>query len=310
MAKPVHPLTIDPVSSTAGGLPLVPVRCYLCGRDDGRHLVDDGVFRVIRCAGCELAYVTPRVAESHLHLIYQTDYFKSSNAADFGYSDYVKDREGYLRTFRAKAELVRRWKAGGKCLEIGSASGFFLFAMEEAGFSTMGVEVSSYVTDFAKNDLGLKNVFNGLLKDAPVHDQEYDVIAMWDVIEHVSDPIAELKMLRRIIKPDGFLFLQTQDVEAWFARLLGTKWQHFKHLEHIHHFAPKTIRVLLDRAGFEIVQLTHKGAGKYISVDFFIDRMRRYSVLAHHVLRPFRIFGRKFFYLNPGDEMIVVARPK
>jgi 2-polyprenyl-3-methyl-5-hydroxy-6-metoxy-1,4-benzoquinol methylase len=309
VVKASHPLTIDPAASTAGDLPLREVPCYLCGSQEGEVLVREAPFTVKRCARCTLAYVTPRVPESHLHLIYQTDYFKSSNASDFGYSDYTRDRVGYLKTFRAKARLVQRHKASGSVLEVGSAAGFFLFAMRELGYETMGVEVSPYVVDFARRELGLENVHQGFLKDAPTKAAHYDVVAMWDVIEHLSDPIAELRRIRTLIKPDGRLFLQTQDIETWFAKLLGAKWQHFKHLEHIHHFSPRTIKAVLERAGFEIVHLTHTGAGKYISVEFFVDRMRRYSALAHHLLRPLRLFGRSFFYLNPGDEMIVVAKP-
>lgn len=309
-AKPIHPLTIDADASTVGGLPLADVPCYLCGRKDGAVVVDEPPFRVMKCAGCSLAYVTPRVTDDHLHLIYQTEYFKSSNAADFGYSDYTRDRRGYEKTFRKKAELVQKHKLGKTMLEVGSAAGFFLRAMEDLGWQTMGVEPSSYVVDFARRELGLTEIHCGLLREAPVKESFYDVVAMWDVIEHVPDPIEELKLVRKLIKPDGRLFLQTQDIETRFARLLGAKWQHFKHLEHIHHFAPQTIKVILDRAGFEIVELTHSGAGKYISIEFFIDRMQRYSRLLHHLLWPARVFGRLFFYLNPGDEMIVVARPK
>lgn len=310
MAKPVHPLPIDSRSSTAGGLPLEPVGCYLCGREGGEVVTDDPPFRVLRCPTCGLSYVTPRVPESHLHLIYQTDYFKSTNAADFGYADYTRDRAGYEKTFRMKADMVMGYKSSGRCLEIGSAAGFFLKAMQEKGFEVTGVEVSSYVVEFARKELGLERVHNCMLKDAPLDVGAYDVVAMWDVIEHVSDPIEELRRIRKLIKPDGFLFLQTQDIETRFAKLLGKKWQHFKHLEHIHHFSPRTIKTVLERSGFEIVRLTHSGAGKFISVEFFVDRMRRYSRIAHHLLWPLRLLGRFFFYLNPGDEMVVVAKPR
>ena len=288
---------------------MASVACYLCGRSDGDQLVDDPPFRVKLCP-CGLGYVTPRIPESHLHLLYQSDYFESSNAAHFGYADYVRDQRGFHRTFAYKAEMVRRHKKSGRVLEVGSAAGFFLHAMRESGFEVSGVEVSEHVSEFARNSLGIDEVFTGRLQDAPYERGSYDVAAMWDVIEHVSDPIAELKRVRTFMKPDGILFLQTQDIDTRFRRLLGSKWQHFKQLEHIHHFSPKTMQTMLDRAGFELVELTHKGAGKYISIEFFIDRMARYNRLVHHLLWPMRIFGRFFFYLNPGDEMIVVARPR
>lgn len=311
-------MTADPAPSLSktgirfgeGDLPLEDVPCYLCRSKNGSEIVDDPPFKVMRCRDCEMVYVTPRVPDSHLHLIYQTEYFKSSSASDFGYTDYTRDKPGYLRSFRRKAKMVRKWKDSGLLLEVGSAAGFFLKAMSEEGFVAHGVEVSPYVCEFARKELGLEHVFNGLLKDAPYSKGVYDVVALWDVIEHVPDPIAELKLIREFMKDDAILVMQTQDIDTWFARLLGSKWQHFKQLEHIHHFSPKTIRTVLDRSGFEVMNLTHRGAGKYISVDFFVERMRRYSVVVHHLLRPAHLFGRLFFYLNPGDEMIVIARPK
>jgi len=291
-----------------GELPLVHVACYLCGHDDGEVVLDDPPFKVIRCPECGLVYVTPRVPDSHLHLIYQTEYFTSSSAADFGYADYTHDHAKYLRTFRKKARLVQAHRASGRVLEVGSAAGFFLHAMGELGYEATGVEVSEYVSGFARRELGIERLHTGLLADAPLDPASFEIAAMWDVIEHVPDPIAELRRIHDLLVPEGLLFLQTQNVDHWFARLLGSKWQHFKQLEHIHHFSPRTIRTLLDRAGFEVLGISNRGAGKYISVEFFCDRMRRYSVLAHHLLWPARAFGRFFFYLNPGDEMIVVAR--
>lgn len=310
MSNDTQALTTASLAFGEEELPLAHVDCYLCGSSDGAVLLEDPPFTVKKCSSCGLGYVTPRIPESHLHLIYQTEYFKSQSASDFGYSDYTQDKLGYLRTFGKKARIVQQYLQRGRVLEVGSAAGFFLHSMQELGFEVEGVEVSEYVSDFARSEFGLTNIFTGLLKDAPLIQQSFDAVAMWDVIEHLSDPLEELKRIHGLMKPDGYLFLQTQDIEAFFARLLGRKWQHFKQLEHIHHFSPATIRVLLDRAGFEIVDITHRAGGKYISIDFFVERMKRYSILLHHLLRPAKLIGRVFFYLNPRDEMIVVARPK
>jgi 2-polyprenyl-3-methyl-5-hydroxy-6-metoxy-1,4-benzoquinol methylase len=306
----------EPAALTTAGLhgeeslPLVDTPCYMCGASGGTSLLKDDPFEVLRCESCSFTYVTPRVPDSHLHLIYQTEYFKSHSAKDFGYSDYLEDKSGYLKTFRKKAELVARHVQSGACLEVGSAAGFFLQAMRERGFEVHGVEVSEYAANFAREEFGLDTVFNGKLDEADLPRDHFDVVAMWDVIEHLADPIRELQRIRQLMKKDGFLVLQTQNPEHWFARMLGEKWQHFKQLEHVYHFSPKTITEALDRGGFEVISIDNRGAGKYISVDFFIERMRRYSVLVHHLLRPFHLIGRTFFYLNPGDEMIAVARPK
>lgn len=291
-------------------LPLTETACYMCGGRGGEKILVDPPFEVLKCEHCGFVYVTPRVPDSHLHLIYQTEYFKSHSAKDFGYSDYLEDKKGYLKTFRKKAAIVGKHADGGRCLEVGSAAGFFLEAMRERGFDVHGVEVSEYAANFSREEFGLDSVFNGKLEDADLPEKSFDVVAMWDVIEHLADPIRELQRIRGLMKPDGVMVLQTQNPEHWFAKLLGTKWQHFKQLEHVYHFSPKTITEALNRGGFDVVSVDNRGAGKYISIDFFIERMKRYSVLVHHLLRPFHVIGRRFFYLNPGDEMIVVARPR
>ena len=186
-------------------LPLVDVGCYMCGKRAGSEMVDDPPFKVIRCGDCGFAYVTPRVPDSHLHLIYQTEYFKSQSAGDFGYSDYTRDRQGYRRTFQKKADIVQRFVPDpGRVLEVGSAAGFFLLAMKERGYDTCGIEVSEYVSDFARDELGLDNVHTGLLHEMsesiPLQAESFDVAAMWDVIEHVSDPIEELRRLHGLLR--------------------------------------------------------------------------------------------------------------
>jgi len=291
-------------------LPLIDVPCYMCGATEGEVQVDDPPFKVVRCASCSFVYVTPRVPDSHLHLIYQTDYFTSHNAGEFGYSDYTRDKKGYLKTFRRKAEFVHAHRPSGRVLEIGSAAGFFLFAMRELGYEANGVEISQYVVDYARDELNLDGIHHGPLETCPFPKGSYDIVALWDVIEHVPDPIEELKRIREYLRPDGLLVMQTQNVDASLAKILGRKWQHYKQLEHIHHFSPTTMKTALDRSGFELMETTTEGAGKYISVDFFVDRMRRYSRVMHYLLQPFRIAGRLFFYINPGDEIIVLARPR
>jgi hypothetical protein len=133
---------------------------------------------------------------------------------------------------------------------------------------------------------------------------------MWDVVEHLADPLADLKRARELVKDTGFLFVQTQDVDSLARRVLGAKWTHFKQLEHIYHFSRKTITMLLDRAGFEVVRVQKSGAGKYISVAFFIDRMKRFGKIPHLLALPLTPFRRRFLYVNPWDELIVVARPR
>jgi len=306
----VKPGTSIELLNKRGDLPLEDVACYLCGRRDGAVLVDDPPFKVLYCAGCGLGYTTPRVQAGKLKDIYDLGYFTSESAGDFGYTSYAADAPGYLETFKRKVRIVQTVLKGGRILEVGCAAGFFLSAARDAGFEAHGIEVAQSILAHARDVLKLDNLHLGTLADYPAKPKSFDAVLMWDVIEHLADPGDNLLRARALLKEDGFLFLQTQDVDSMFRKVLGARWTHFKQLEHVYHFSKKTLTTLLDRTGFEVVRFQKSGAGKYISVEFFVDRMRRFGKIPYLLALPFKPFKRRFMYVNPWDELIVIARPK
>jgi SAM-dependent methyltransferase len=293
-----------------GDLPLEDVPCYLCGRTDGAVLVDDPPFKVRYCAGCGLGYTTPRVQAGRLKDIYDLGYFTSESAGDFGYASYAADAPGYLETFRKKVRIVQSVVPKGRILEVGCAAGFFLAAAREAGYEAHGVEVAGSILAHARDVLKLPNLFHGTLAQYAGAPRSFDAVLMWDVVEHLADPASDLVRARELLKEDGHLFVQTQDVDSLTRKVLGARWPHFKQLEHVYHFSRRTITQLLDRAGFDVVRIQKGGAGKYISVEFFIDRMRRFGRIPWLLALPFTPFKRRFLYVNPWDELIVVAKPR
>src|SRR5690606_13692892 len=137
------------------------------------------------------------------------------------------------------------------------AAGFFLRVMRDAGHDVRGVEVSAAIAAAARRELGDDRVFVGMLDDVPADRPGYargsfDLVTLSDVVEHVPDPQRLLREARAMLKPGGHLLIETQNVDSWFARLLGPRWHHYKHEEHIYHFNPPTIRRLLDQADFEL----------------------------------------------------------
>ena len=297
------------LAENLGRLPLEEVPCYLCGETEGRILVDDPPFKVRLCSGCGLGYTSPRLSGERIHEIYGEEYWRSESAGDYGYSCYEEDLAGYLRTFQLKADVVQKHVGGGSLLEIGCAAGYFLTVMRERGFGVHGIEISEEIAATARERFGLPDIRSKLLAESGYQPGSFDVAAMWDVVEHMADPITELRRVRGLLKEGGLLVLQTQDVSSLTRRILGSRWHHFKQLEHIYHFDPRTIRTLLARAGFRVLEITRRRAGKYVSFDFIAERSRRFGRIPGLLGRPLRLLGRRFLYVNPFDEMIVLARP-
>ena len=163
----------------------------------------------------------------------------------------------------------------------------------------------------ARLPLGDERVHVGTLDSAPAERfpaGSFDLVTLWDVIEHVPDPQALLREARAMLKPDGVLILETQNIDSGFARLLGKRWQHFKHEEHLFHFSPRTIGPLLAQAGFELVHRTARFGGKYVSFGFVAERAGRLHPALSMLLRPLAWLRRANVYVNLRDEMVVVAR--
>jgi SAM-dependent methyltransferase len=290
------------------GLP--QAACCLCGHSDHRRLFRVAEFEIVRCRGCGLVYLTPQVPAESLAEVYQESYWSSPSAKQRGYTDYLGDEALYRRTFRRRLEHhVLPYVERGRLLDVGCAAGFFVDEAARAGFDAEGVDVSRPMVDFARRSLQLERIALGTLEDCRFVDQSFDVITLWDVVEHVPDPPGFLQEVRRVLSDDGYLILETQNVQSAFARLTGRRWHHYKVPEHLFHFAPATCTRLLEEAGFEVVGWTARHAGKYVPWSFIVERSGRISRVLPRLLAPLGAL-RSSIYVNVLDEMVFVARAK
>jgi SAM-dependent methyltransferase len=274
--------------SVAAGAGLETVdACPMCGSERFRTAFEEPPYEVRRCERCGMGWVTPRFDEAGLAEIYKSDrYWRSDSPKTQGYTDYRGSEELYLDTFRRRLRFVLRdGPRAGRALDVGCAAGFCMAVMRELGFETHGLEVSAYP------------------------DAHFDLITMWDVVEHVVDPVSLLTRARELLAPGGLLVIETQDIDSRFARALGPRWHHFKHEEHIYHFTAPTVRTLLAQAGFKATKLTHRYSGKDVSFHFIVERAARLHPALSKLLAPLGKFESARVYLNFMDEMIVLARP-
>ncbi|MGH6631518.1 MAG: class I SAM-dependent methyltransferase, partial [Burkholderiales bacterium] len=198
-----------------------------------------------------------------------------------------------------------RYACGGRLLEIGSSTGEMLDAASRS-FNAVGVEPDEANWRIAQTR-GL-DCRNSTLIDARFPGAYFDVAASYHVIEHVPSPRAELRELHRIVKPGGWLAMETPNIANIWYRLLGARWRQFIP-DHIYFFTPLTFRRLCEESGFEVVEL--RSVGKAMSVRLFLNRLGRFHKpaarkleslgnaldLSDHTLR-----------LRLGDVMRVYAR--
>ena len=283
--------------------------CLLCGSEERSLRFCDAPFEVVQCSRCQLVYVTPRLRADVLPKVYGEGYWCSPSPKDRGYADYVGDRALYLRTYEKRLRLVSRFvPTAGRALDIGCAAGFFLEVLSRHGWQVAGVELSPEIARHAREVCGFDQVHVGELGTSSFEPNSFDLITCWDLVEHVPDPIALLRKARSLLKANGHLIIETQNVESRFARLLGHRWQHYKHLEHLYHFSGTTLQLLLQKSGFELVHQTSRFGGKHVSLGFIHERATRIHPVMDTLLRPLALFKGLGVYINLHDELIVVAK--
>ena len=250
-----------------------------------------------------------------IHEIYGAEYWRSDTPRTKGYANYTEDERLYLKTFRRRMKFVDRFiPERARVLDVGCAAGYFLRVMRDRGHDAYGIEVSEAIASEAVERVGEGRIHVGTLGSVPEARQgfaheSFDLVTLWDVLEHIPDPQSLLRQARSMLKPDGCLIVETQNVDSRFATMLGPRWHHYKHQEHIYHFNPATARRLLEQSGFAIAELTSAFGGKYVSFGFIAERAQRLPRAAALALKPLGLLGRANLYVNLHDEMVIAARP-
>jgi ADP-heptose:LPS heptosyltransferase/2-polyprenyl-3-methyl-5-hydroxy-6-metoxy-1,4-benzoquinol methylase len=234
-----------------GGLEEVP--CNLCGSRESRDVGEKLRFRVVECLGCGLRFTNPRLNRKARYMLYSRNYL-------FGYRAWLGQQikcesavqEGLLAEQQVKNILI--YKRGGRFLDVGCSTGEVLTAAGKKGFDCWGIEPNKWACTFAESKRGLR-VINGELKEISFQSDFFDVVSCMEVIEHVPDPLGDLKEIRRVLKDDGILMLSTPNFGCDEAKQLQMNWKHNKPWEHIYLFDYAHLYEMLKRAGFEIIDV-------------------------------------------------------
>lgn len=252
--------------------PLVANTCALCGQADGELLFKVDGFAIVRCLECGLAYT--RLRPATVSSLYEEGYYNSLTPKG-GYSNYFAGAAINRLTFKARLrEIEERFGGRGRILDVGCALGDFLVVAREAGWDTWGVEVSAWASDFARRHNGLR-VHAGSLEEAGFPSGSFDVVTLYDVIEHAEDPVGLLGEVRRVLAPGGLVHIVTPNVGGKLAGIFGRRWYHYKPGEHLYYFSPATITKAMELAGLKPGGCSP--IGSVMTPAYVLDRLRYYN---------------------------------
>lgn len=229
--------------------------CPVCGGEDLQHLlsskdntVSQQVFELRQCQTCKLGITTPRPADEDLHQYYLSDDYISHSNKGKTLVDKV-----YLiaRSFTLKWKL-RIVQQGGttpdKILDYGCGTGEFLSACKTAGWTTVGVEPSPAAREQAKT-ITASPVYESLQS---VTDDNFTVITLWHVLEHVSNLDQTLSLLKSKLTENGTIFIAVPNHSSWDSQHYKEHWAGYDTPRHLWHFSRETMRTLITKNGMTV----------------------------------------------------------
>ena len=247
------------------------MRCIICNEYNHQslfHKRSEGgeLFQLLRCRGCGLQFVYPRPSEEEIHRYYRVNYF--TRRTERGYNDY------FSRSLRKEIERVvllnledlgfyeyeKTIRGEKRVLDIGCAAGYFVRLMQERGWHSEGIDISSECVDYAR-EVMQQEVRQGNYLDVRFR-EKFNLITLWATIEHLHHPDRVLRKICSDLDDSGMLYLSTCRVDGInFMRLFGKKWRFYNFPEHLFFFSFETIKKLLEQNGLRLVDCITYGSG-------------------------------------------------
>lgn len=271
----------------AEGIEIV-ANCPVCGADN-RKLLHEGLtdriffcspdkWNMYRCESCGSAYLDPRPTAETIGLAYQS-YFTHDEKPGvplpgflkklrrrfangyrnhrYGTSDYPASIFGIMAAslmpggkavIDAGMRHLPKATAGQRLLDLGCGNGVFLLRARSAGWDVVGVDFDAKAVEVACNQ-GLDVRLGGVDSlDSSI--EQFDVITLAHVIEHVHHPVAVLQACYRLLKPSGFLWLETPNIASEGHQLFGASWRGLEPPRHLVLFTLESMRDALNAVGF------------------------------------------------------------
>ena len=213
-------------------------------------------FTLNACSSCQCLFLNPMPDGEEIAGFYPTQYWWNSAKAGV-----LKRLESIYRRLALKGHVafVRRAagnRSGLDILDVGCGSGTLLGLLKQRGFRTIGVDFSPEAAQVAESENGVRVVV-GSLAQAQFADRAFDVVTLFHVMEHVTNPREVLAEVSRILDPNGVLVLQVPNIDSWQFKAFGAKWYGLDIPRHVIDYSKAAMLRLLADSGFEPRRIKH-----------------------------------------------------
>jgi 2-polyprenyl-3-methyl-5-hydroxy-6-metoxy-1,4-benzoquinol methylase len=221
------------------------ILCPICKIDNSKFQFIKNDYEVVKCNECNLIYVNPQPDDDLINQYYNENY------GEFYICSPHKMKSKFRDSKRNINRLLKLNKLpNAKFLDVGCSWGYTVKTAQDYGWDATGIDLSKKAINFAKDNFEI----NVHLADIFQIEKQnyYDFITMYDVIEHIKDPVKYLKKVYSLLNNGGHLIIGTPDAGHYKAK--NKSWSDYIPPEHLFYFNPNTLRRICEMAGFVFVK--------------------------------------------------------
>ncbi len=274
--------------------------CYLCSHPAQTFLKVKNK-AILRCNNCKLTY-TRDVANYDGRIREDSEKFVK---------EYLKEESLYKKYFDTIIQLIQQYKTPQSLLDVGCGVGIFLQNVKKIGWNAIGVDMSKTAVEYARS-CGL-DVRLGKIEELNFNPGSFDVITLFQTIEHIEDPLKTLKKIYSLLRKEGILMITTPSEESLMARILGKFWFGYRNIEHLFFFNKQSLATMQEKVGFRKVTIRSEN-GRTLSVPWVLTRIFEYyynqkSPLASLVSksRPYWKYLDRIKFREPSVNLVSIA---
>lgn len=240
--------------------------CPVCNFKNDQVYMSFRGYSYRKCSKCSLVFLGNGIIPLEDKVLYAYDYIQR-RGYDIPDSYVAKAKEATAVHYLS---FLEKYVSKKNLLEVGCATGITLKVARDRGWSVYGAEINEAAASIARKLLHTETIKTGYLDEEVFPDNFFSAVLMFDVLEHIHNPLKLMVNLRKKLKPEGFLFLLTPNINSLSAKILKGKWPHL-FLEHVCLYSPESVKFLLNKYHFKILKIGW--ANKFVNLD----------VIRHHL---------------------------